>query len=356
MKKHILFIVFALLTSFAFGQIRDSIVARKVTIPVTHDTTFVVTVPTSHDSSYTVYDTLHIPTSVVLKGMYGHPNQVTIGNSSSENIFLAYAKSKGTNMLNMYARAYLYDDTKRTQLAAFTQKAKDGYGMVLVTVDVRFTDSHEEPGWRAYLAKYAGTKSAIEPLTEFEPYTKNSSGVYDYAGFFYLVRTMGNLCKQYNVKFNFYEGWIGNNYNGLSFSQAPVDSMVKYCDRIFISNYVTTSDYNSTSSSLGKWDSRMDKRCGYLVTGCQHAGKLSIDIVEIVSLEQTFLYAIYACPSGVLCTACTPDATQACNGFYGQPWIDDQAAYKLSTTAVLQYTKLVGRTIFYSYYAQKAQP
>lgn len=344
----ILLSVFAYLafTVTAYGQTRDSIVARQatVTVAVSHDSAYIVHEWKNHDSSYTVtvYDTFKVPVPtpvVMLKGMYTHPDNVTIGSATSENSYLSWAKGKGVNMLNCYARSFLYTESKRTQLAAFVAKAKVSYGIILTTVDVRFTNSAEEQGWIIYMGKYAGTPSMIEPLTEFEPWIKNSSGVYDYANFFYLVRTMGNLCKKYNVKLNFYEGWIGNNYNGLAFSQAPVDSMVKYCDRIFISNYVTVSDYNSASSSLGKWDNRMDKRCSPLAIACPKFGKVSLDIVEIHSLESVFLGSVYTTHS-----------------FYGSTYTDAVNAYNLSTPAVLQYTDLVGKTIFQSVTAKTIQP
>lgn len=287
----------------------------------------------------------------ILKGVYVHPDQLTIGNSNSENNFLTWAKAKGFNMLNLYARSYLYTESKRTQLAAFVSKAKTNYGMILVTVDARFTNSNEEPGWKAYFDKYAKTISVIEPLTEFEPWVKNSAGIYDYPGFFNLLNKMGGICKQHGVKFNFYEGWVGSNYSD---PQGAVDEMVKHCDRIFISNYVKVSDYNSTSSSLGKWDNRMDKRCASIAIAVPRVGKTNIDIVEIISLEtiawgasNDFLGTVFACPA---------TSVNKCHSFFGSTWTAAQSAYNQSTGAILQYTNLIGRTFFYSKYAQLAKP
>lgn len=349
----LLTVLLLLFSLFSYAQTRDSIVYTPVTVSVTHDTSFIVHENVTHDSTYIRVDTIKVPVpQVTLKGMYTHPNQVTIGNATSENNYLSWCNREGVNMLNCYARSYLYDATKRSQLAAFVAKAKNSYGIILVTVDVRFTDSREHQGWIAYFAKYSGTVSMIEPLTEYEPWI--SSGTATYTNFFYLIRTMGNLCDQYGVKLNFYEGWVGNNYNGLSFSQAPVDSMVKYCGRIFISNYVKYSDYYSTSTSLGKWDNRMDKRCGYIAVAVPRVGKTSIDIVEIQSLElikwgasNDFLGLVYACPA---------TSVNKCHSFYGSTYQDAQDAYSLSTAAILIYTNLVGRTIFYSVYGQKAHP
>ncbi len=347
--------MFWMINSASAQEMRDSIVTRTITERKTHDTTRVVTHDTtyvvSHDSVYTKIDTIKVPvippqTNVVIKGMYVHPDQCTIGSATSENNFLTWAKREGVNTLNVYGRSFLYSSTKRDQLAAFVAKAKNSYGMILVTIDCRLTNSGELPGWQAYLAKYAQTVSVIEPLTEFEPWIAGSNG-FDYPGFYNLVRTMGNLCKQYNIKMNFYEGWIG--YSGSNFTpgQSAVDSMVKYCDRIFISNYVTVSDYTSTSASLGTWDNRMDIRCGYLGVACPRVGKVKIDVVEIVSLEPVFLYSIYACPV---------TATNKCNAYFGPRYDNAVTAYKLSTPTVLKYTNLVGRTIFFSKYAMQGHP
>lgn len=323
MKTLLLFLFF--FSTLAHAQTRDSIISRIV---VNCYTT-------------TVYDTIQVPVippvigNVILKGVYVHPDNVTIGSASSEDAFLKWCNREGFNMLNCYARAYLYTSEKRDQFARFVKKAKESYGVILVTNDVRLTNSSELPGWKAYFAKYVGTISMIEPLTEFEPYVKNSAGVYDYPGFFNLVRTMGNLCKQYGVKFNFYEGWIGNNYSN---PQAAVDSLVKYTDRIFISNYISIADFNS----LGAWDGRMDKRCNAIAVSCKKTGK-HIDIVEIISLQTKYSFSLYACPN-------------PCNSFFGSLWQKAITEYNKSTTDVLKYTDLVGRTMFVSYTAKQAHP
>jgi len=350
-------------TILSFGQTtRDSLVYTPITkaithdtiVKVAHDTTYVVrhdsSYKSTHDTSYVKVDTIKVivpPSNVVLKGIYGHPDQVTIGNSTSENKFLTWAKREGANMINMYARAFLYTSSNRDLMAAFVKKAKEQYGMLIITVDVRMTDSREYPGWQAYFAKYANTISSIEALTEFEPYTNvgtSSNPIYDYPGFFNLVSKMGPLCKQNNSKLNYYEGWVGNNYSN---PQAAVDSMVKYCDRIFVSNYISVSDYNSTSSSLGAWDARMDKRLNPIAVSCPKFGKPYMEIVEIVSLEPNFLFSIYACPA---------TSTNKCNAFFGPLYDKAVTAYKLSTVDALKYTRLIGRTMFYSKYAQQAHP
>lgn len=351
-------LLFLLLSVFAFGQTRDSLVYTPVTVQVTHDTTFTVTVTQgiTHDSSYVRVDTIKIPIPVptVLKGMYLHPDMVTIGNSTSENSYLTWCKREGVNMLNCYARAYTYTETKRTQLAAFVKKAKENYGIYEVSIDVRLTDNRELPGIKAYFAKYAGTVSMINLLAEYEPYTLNSTGQYDdlylptytakYNHFFYILKTIGPLCDQYNTSFDWYEGWIGNNYSN---PQAANDSLVKYCDRVFLSNYVTTSDYYSTNTGLGKWDNRMDKRCDKIAIGCRNMGKPFMPILEIQSLETNFLRTVYACPA---------TSVNKCHSFYGSTYQDAINAYQLSTPLILQYTRLIGKTIFLDKTAKICHP
>lgn len=331
-------------------------------------------------------------TGLVYKGMYGHPNDVTIGSATSENAFLAYCKRQGCNMLNLYARSFLYTSTKRAQLAAFVAKAKASYGMILITVDVRFTNSSEEPGWTAYFEKYKGTTSMIEPLTEKEPWIKGDDGKYDYPGCFALLETMGKMCEKYGVLLNFYEGWMGNNYMTTPTSDAysiylaaqkivddkkkagqtptsaelsrvtttkatydslqaidsqyAVDQMVKWCGRIFVSNYVKESDYNSTNTSLGKWDARMRKRLVPIGKSALKYGKVII-IVEILSLELKVWGAENDFLGNVFKT----------HSFYGSTYTAAQAAYtSTSTLEVLENTDLQGRTIFYSKYAKLARP
>lgn len=276
---------------------------------------------------------------ITLKGIYAHPDQCKIGDATSENNYLAYCKRQGSNMVNFYARTFLYDSTSRAKLAAFVKKAKEVYGVVLVTVDARYKDSREQPGWLAYLDKYASGVSVIEPLTEHEPWLTG-----DYAGNFYLLDTLGKICKDRGVFMNYYEGWQGSNYSN---PQAAVDKMVQWCERIFISNYVSMADYNSTSSTLGKWDSRMKKRCATIAIAAPKFGRVA-QIIEIQSLEQKkwgagndFLGALYE---------------KNAHSFYGSTYAAAVAAYNGCSSAILQNTDLSGKTIFYSKYALLARP
>ncbi|MBK6990240.1 MAG: hypothetical protein IPH33_19455 [Bacteroidetes bacterium] len=81
--------------------------------------------------------------------------------------------------------------------------------------------------------------------------------------------------------------------------QRAVDSMVYYCDGIFISNYVTVTDYLSPCG-FGKWDNRMKFRVdqgntyfGGITIAAKKFNKLDYPIIEIQSLEPNFLLNMY---------------------------------------------------------------
>src|SRR5574343_466195 len=113
MKKLILF-TFLFSCLLSQGQTRDSIII----------TPRIVTEEVCYDTTYIVYDTTIIQVAV------------------------------NTTLINMYSRSSLYTEAGRTTLAAFVKKAKERYGIKLITVDVRMTNANELPGWKAYLAKY----------------------------------------------------------------------------------------------------------------------------------------------------------------------------------------------------------
>lgn len=265
----------------------------------------------------------------MIKGAYTHPDQLRIGDKASEDRYLAYIKGKGGNSLNLYARAYMVNPTGRKQLNDFAIKAK-AQGITHLTVDVR--RDTEIPSWELYYQSYGVN---IEPLTEKEPWVD-----LDYAGTFLLLDALATLKNKYACKVNFYIGWMGSKYTN---PQEAVDRMVKVSDRIYISNYVTTSDFLSTQRGLGAWDNRMDKRCASIAIACKTFSK-KIEIVEIVSLEPEFCFDLYA-------------KTGKNRSFYGTMYNTNViTAYKQSTQEVLTTTSLVGRTIFYSKYMQQAQP
>lgn len=275
-----------------------------------------------------------------LFGFYTHPNNLTIGNAASEDNVLNYLRNKGGNMLNCYARNSMATATERAKFAAFCRKAVSTYGIRLITCDIRETT--ELPTWDALYTAYPDLRTVVAPLTEKEPWVTN-----DYAGCFSLLRLTKAMCNRYGAKFYFYEGWMGKNYSN---PQAAVDSMVYYCDGIFLSNYVSTADYLSTAPGYGKWDNRIKYRLdqgsstyGGITKAAKKFNKLDYPIIELQSLQQSFLFSIYA-------------TTGSYRSFYGGLYNDAKSLYNASNSDVLKYTELRGKSLFYHPYVLQAQP
>lgn len=334
-------VMIAVLCSFVSkGQTRDSVGQ------VQHDSSYVqidtvITITNlskvvTHDSTFKV-PVLVTPTDELF-GFYVAYDAFVLGDLVSEGGFLMKMQREGVNMLNWYARAKLYSSSDRDKVAKFVAKAKTNFGIKLVTIDVRLTNSQEYPGWVAYYAKYGNTISMIEPLTEFEPYRLNDKGVYPYADMFVLLQKMDALTKQYGVVLNWYEGWIGKGYSN---PQAAVDSMVLHCGRIFVSNYVSMSRYLNDV-----WDSSMQKRLdqggsdyGGITKACAKLRK-PIIVIEIGDLEPEFTKDFYSCPVS---------STKKCKPYFGTTWDATKARYNtVSSPLVKQWITLGGKTIFYT--------
>jgi hypothetical protein len=275
-----------------------------------------------------------------LFGFITHPTYLIIGNVTSENSVLDYLRNKGGNMLNCYARNSMTTSTGRAQFATFCRKAFTSYGVKFITCDIRETT--EIANWDALYTSYPDLRSYVSPLTEKEPWV-----TYDYAGCFSLLRKTKAMCNRYGVKFYFYEGWMGKNYSN---PQAAVDSMVFYCDGVFLSNYVSLTDYLSTAAGYGKWDNRIKYRLdqgassyGGITKSAKKFNKLDYPIIELQSVETAFLYNLYA-------------TTGSNKAFYGSTFTDARALYNLSNADVLKYTELKGRSYFYHKYVLLAQP
>lgn len=273
-------------------------------------------------------------------GMYTTPTYLTIGNTTSENSVLNYLRSKGGNMVNCYARNSMATSAERTKFAAFCRKAINSYGIKLITCDIRETS--EIATWDAFYTAYPDLRTVVSPLTEKEPWI-----TLDYVGCFTLLRSTKAMCNRYGAKFYFYEGWMGSNYAN---PQSAVDSMVYYCDGIFLSNYVTVTDYVSAATGYGKWDNRMKCRVdqgsskfGGITIAAKKFNKLDYPIIEIQSLEPSFLLTMYA-------------VTGSNRSFFGTLYGEAKVLYNRSSTDVLKYTELKGKTIFYQKYALQAQP
>lgn len=275
-----------------------------------------------------------------LFGIYTHPNYLTIGNVTSENSFLDYLKRKGGNMINCYARNSMNTSSGRSKFADFCRKAISSYGVKLITCDIRETT--EIATWDAFYTSYPDLRTVVAPLTEKEPWVTN-----DYSGCFSLLRNTKAMCKMYGAKFYFYAGWMGKNYSN---PQAAVDSMVYYCDGIFLSNYVSTSDYLSTAAGYGKWDNRMKYRVdqgtssyGGITVAAKKFNKPNYPIIELQSLETSFLFNLYS-------------TTGSNHSFYGSLYNDAKLLYNMSSPDVLKYTELNGKCLFYQKYVLLAQP
>jgi hypothetical protein len=275
-----------------------------------------------------------------LFGMYTTPTNLTIGNNASEDAFLQYLQNKGGNMINCYARNSMTTSAERAKFAAFCRKAINSYGVKLITCDIRETS--EIATWDALYTSYPDLRTVVAPLTEKEPWV-----TFDYAGCFNLLRQTKAMCNLYGAKFYFYAGWMGKNYSN---PQAAVDSMVYYCDGIFLSNYVTVSDYLSTASGYGKWDNRIKYRLdqgsstyGGITKAAKNLNKLDYPIIELQSLQTSYLFSLYS-------------ATGSNRSFYGTMYNDAKALYNQSNSDVLKYTELRGKSLFYLKYALQAQP
>ncbi len=275
-----------------------------------------------------------------LFGFYTHPDYLVIGNTTSENQLLNYLKNKGGNMMNCYARNSMNTSSARSKFAAFCRKAVSSYGIKLITCDVRETS--ELAWWDALYTSYPDLRTIVAPLTEKEPWVTG-----DYTGCFKLLRLTKAMCNRYGAKFYFYEGWMGKNYSN---PQRAVDSMVYYCDGIFLSNYVSVSDYLSTASGYGKWDARIKNRLdqgsssyGGITKAAKKFNKLDYPIIELQSLQTSYLFNLYS--------------TSGYNrSFYGSSWSEAKSLYNMSNADVLKYTELRGKSLFQHRYVLQAQP
>ena len=275
-----------------------------------------------------------------LFGIYSHPSYLTIGNSTSENKLLDYLRKKGANMINCYARNSMTTSSERSKFAAFCRKAINSYGFKLITCDIRETS--EIATWEALYSSYPDLCRFVAPLTEKEPWVTG-----DYSGCFSLLRKTRAMCDRYGAKFYFYEGWMGKNYSN---PQRAVDSMVYYCDGIFLSNYVSVSDYLSSRAGYGKWDNRIKYRLdqgtssyGGITVAAKKFNKLDYPIIELQSLQTSYLFNIYA--------------TSGYNrSFFGSMYNEAKQLYNMSSSDVLKYTELIGKSLYYQKYVLQAQP
>ena len=243
-------------------------------------------------------------------------------------------------MINGYARDAMKNSTERSKFAAFCRKAMSSYGVKLITCDIRETS--EIATWDAFYTSYPDLRTVVAPLTEKEPWVTN-----DYTGCFKLLRLTKAMCNRYGAKFYFYDGWMGKHYSS---PQGAVDSMVYYCDGIFLSNYVSVSDYLSTASGYGKWDTRIKNRLdqgtssyGGITKAAKKFNKLDYPIFELQSLSSSNLQNMYS--------------TSGHNrSFFGSLYTEAKSLYNMSNSDVLKYTELRGKSLYYQKYVLQAQP
>lgn len=273
-------------------------------------------------------------------GIYTHPSYLTIGSSTSENRLLNYLEAKGGNMLNCYERSSMATSAGRSLFAAFCRKAINSYGVKLITCDIRETS--EITYWNSFYNSYPDLRTVVSPLTEKEPWVTG-----DYSGCFSLLRQTKAMCNRFGARFYFYEGWMGKNY---AYPQRAVDSMVYYCDGIFLTNYVSVSDYLSTESGYGKWDNRIKNRIdqgsttyGGITKAAKKFGKYDYPIIELQSLESSFLLNMYS-------------TSHYNRSFFGGLYDDATRLYNRSNSDVLTYTELKGKSLFQQRYVLQAQP
>jgi hypothetical protein len=349
MKKLATLILFSMLL-FCDTVLADS----TMVITNARDTTYCDHLTTKHlaDTSWVV-TTPPVTIQTELHGYYSHPSYVTIGDPVSENVFLQYGRDKGYNMVNCYSRKSFETSSGRKLFAAFAKKSKT-YGMIKMSNDFRGSD--EIAGWVAFYSEYPELINFVFPLTEKEPWRSDVIPPLDYTGTFSMLRDFRAQTKRFESATNhiwliFYEGWLGKGYSN---PQAAVDTVVKYCDAIAISNYVTVANFLIT-----KWGSNMSKRVndgnykngvkeyGGITTACRNVGKTNFGILDLESLEYTFLFNYYACPKST---------TKLCNSYWGSTWSEIKNLYNASPPEVISRTDLWGGIKFYIKYLKEAQP
>lgn len=244
---------------------------------------------------------------------------------ASPDKYLAWARLQGTNSINCYARTYLKDRSGRKKLAAFVLKAKQ-YSINEVFIDYR--KSSEGVNWESYFKEYPGIEYRIHPITEIEPYITG-----DYAGFTSALKTMDVFCTKYNL--------IAACYMGHP-SQSGWDNIVKYCDRIYLSLYVSMATYKAGKSynyAAGRWEK--------IAMAAKKINKKKFPVVYIKSLERK-VWGASNDFQGELYTT---------NSFYGSVHQKDVTDYLTKSSAEIKtYTNLIGTCMFTSEYNLKARP
>lgn len=202
---------------------------------------------------------------IPIQGLYVNDFKYIIGDPSSEELLLNYAKDNGFNYLVLYNLTYinnnLYDLTDPAEadaLADFIEDAKTNYGIVQVAAvgekDASF-DKMED-----YNDLYAGNWfKQIDVLNmEFEFWANTSGSTFSYYCSTYLTPN-GYPCTSAGA-YDFYlsqvqlmdqravdMGLISEIYIGNS-SDAQSTELAENCDRILLHHYRTSDTYNNGNS------------------------------------------------------------------------------------------------------------
>jgi hypothetical protein len=265
---------------------------------------------------------IQIPQNVVIKSQYVNKFELWL---ASPEKYLAWAKNEGTNSLNIYGRSYLKTASNRKKLAAFVLLARK-YGMIEVFIDYRGVD--EIVNWRAYFKEYPTAVYKIYPVTEIEPYISKK-----YAEFYAAIKEMNKLSTDFNL--------IGASYMGQP-TQECWDMIVKYCQRIYLSKYISMAVYNGGKSFnyvSGRWDK--------IALAAKKNNKLNFPVVYIVSLEKKSWGAANDFQGDLYIK----------NSFYGSTYDKDVSDYNSKcSNETKMYTDLIGTCMFDFEYCIKARP
>lgn len=319
--KKLLTLFFLSLCLSVQAQTRDSIVItpRTVTEEVCYDTT------------YTTWDTtiIKVPISVEYHSLYVNYEDVLTWMANPHK-YLSWVKKQGFNQLLMYARSLLVSSSNRAKIAGFVKIAKEQYGIFNVFIDVRSDGRFDEFGnLNKYFAEYPAQVYKLNAVTEREPYVTG-----DYAGFWPFLREWNKYCKAKQMIFACYMGQP---------TQQGWDSIVFYCDKIYLSKYITMSTYNA-----GRSYNYVATRWTRIASANKRLKPLNIVPCEYITSLERIAWGDGNDFQGLLFIN---------NDFFGSVWQQDINDYKTKSTAeVLQYTRLEGLCHFSSRNAQKCKP
>jgi len=239
---------------------------------------------------------------------------------------ISYWKIQGANEVNLYARAYVTTASKNATLAGVITKLHNS-GMK-VNIDYRLIT--ELAAWDKYFTTYTNPLQRPDGMiTEREPYITG-----DYAGFYPFLKQGDDFAAKYGIGLYCYMGHP---------STQGWDSIIFYSDRVYLSNYITMSVYNSVDGQYrfvaGRWQ--------YITDACKKLNKLDFPVCYIKSLERK----IWGASNDFMGEAYIGKS------FYGSIMTDGFSLYeKNASSEIKKHTELIGDCIFYHKYAVQAIP